>query len=282
MSKSAKFFGAALLALSLASPLRAADMTAETVLATVNGENITLGQMIAARKALPEQYQQLPDDVLFKGLLEQLIQQTAMAQVGEKNKTQLDDLNVENQKRAYFSGQVLEAAASAAVTEEALKKAYDEKYAKAVPAKEYDASHILVKTEEEAKAIKAELDKGGDFAAIAKEKSEDKGTAANGGSLGWFGVGMMVKPFEDAVVALEKGKTSDPVKSDFGWHIIHLNDVRDAAVPKFEDVKAELEGDLRQKAVEAKVKELTDAAKVEKKDEGIDPAILKNLALIGQ
>ena len=282
MSKSAKFFGAALLALSLASPLRAADLTAETVLATVNGENITLGQMIAARKALPEQYQQLPDDVLFKGLLEQLIQQTAMAQVGEKNKTQLDDLNVENQKRAYFSGQVLEAAASAAVTEEALKKAYDEKYAKAVPAKEYDASHILVKTEEEAKAIKAELDKGGDFAAIAKEKSEDKGTAANGGSLGWFGVGMMVKPFEDAVVALEKGKTSDPVKSDFGWHIIHLNDVRDAAVPKLEDVKAELEGDLRQKAVEAKVKELTDAAKVEKKDDGVDPAILKNLALIGQ
>ena len=282
MSKSAKFFGAALLALSLASPLRAADLTAETVIATVNGENITLGQMIAARKALPEQYQQLPDDVLFKGLLEQLIQQTAMAQVGEKNKTQLDDLNVENQKRAYFSGQVLEAAASAAVTEEALKKAYDEKYAKAVPAKEYDASHILVKTEEEAKAIKAELDKGGDFAAIAKEKSEDKGTAANGGSLGWFGLGMMVKPFEDAVVALEKGKTSDPVKSDFGWHIIHLNDVRDAAVPKFEDVKAELEGDLRQKAVEAKVKELTDAAKVEKKDDGVDPAILKNLALIGQ
>lgn len=282
MSKSAKFFGAALLALSLASPLRAADLTAETVIATVNGENITLGQMIAARKALPEQYQQLPDDVLFKGLLEQLIQQTAMAQVGEKNKTQLDDLNVENQKRAYFSGQVLEAAASAAVTEEALKKAYDEKYAKAVPAKEYDASHILVKTEEEAKAIKAELDKGGDFAAIAKEKSEDKGTAANGGSLGWFGVGMMVKPFEDAVVALEKGKTSDPVKSDFGWHIIHLNDVRDAAVPKLEDVKVELEGDLRQKAVEAKVKELTDAAKVEKKDDGVDPAILKNLALIGQ
>lgn len=282
MSKSAKFFGAALLALSLASPLRAADLTAETVIATVNGENITLGQMIAARKALPEQYQQLPDDVLFKGLLEQLIQQTAMAQVGEKNKTQLDDLNVENQKRAYFSGQLLEAAASAAVTEEALKKTYDEKYAKAVPAKEYDASHILVKTEEEAKAIKAELDKGGDFAAIAKEKSEDKGTAANGGSLGWFGVGMMVKPFEDAVVALEKGKTSDPVKSDFGWHIIHLNDVRDAAVPKLEDVKAELEGDLRQKSVEAKVKELTDAAKVEKKDDGVDPAILKNLALIGQ
>ena len=282
MSKSAKFLGAALLALTLASPLRAADMTAETVLATVNGEDITLGQMIAARKALPEQYQQLPDDVLFKGLLEQLIQQTAMAQVGEKAKTQLDDLNVENQKRAYFSGQVLEAAAQAGVTEEALKKAYDDKYAKAVPAKEYDASHILVKTEEEAKAIKAELDKGGDFAAIAKEKSEDKGTAANGGSLGWFSLGMMVKPFEDAVVGLEKGKTSDPVKSDFGWHIIRLDDVRDAAVPKLEDVKAELEGDLRQKAVEAKVKELTDAAKVEKKDEGVDPAILKNLALIGQ
>lgn len=282
MSKSANFVGAALMALMLAAPVRAADPSADTVVAVVNGQNITLGEMVAARQALPQQYQQLPDDVLFNGLLEQLIQQTALAQVGEKDKTKADELNIANEARAYFSGKVLEATAKAAVTDEAVKKLYDEKYAKAVPAKEYEASHILVKTEDEAKAIKAELDKGGDFGKIAKEKSEDKGSAANGGSLGWFGLGMMVKPFEDAVVKLEKGKTSDPVKSDFGWHIIRLNDVRDAAVPKLEDVKAELEGDLRQKAVEAKVKETTDAAKVEKKADGIDPAILKNPALIGE
>lgn len=271
MSKSAKFFGAALLALSLASPLRAADLTAETVIATVNGENITLGQMIAARKALPEQYQQLPDDVLFKGLLEQLIQQTAMAQVGEKNKTQLDDLNVENQKRAYFSGQVLEAAASAAVTEEALKKTYDEKYAKAVPAKEYDASHILVKTEEEAKAIKAELDKGADFAKLAKEKSKDPG-AADGGDLGFFTKEQMVPEFSAVAFALEPGKISDPVKSQFGWHVIKVEEKRDRKPPDFEQVKGQIQNFVLRKAQADYVTKLRSEAKVERLDKPADAA----------
>ena len=187
---------------------------------------------------------------------------------------------LDNQKRSYLAGVVLDTTAKAGVSDEALKKLYDEKYAKAEPAKEYSAAHILVATEAEAKAIKAEVDGGGDFAAIATEKSTDKGSAANGGDLGWFGVGMMVKPFEDAVVAMEKGKVSDPVQSDFGWHIIKLNDVRAAAAPKFEEVKEDLTGDLRQHAVEAKVKELTDAAKVEKMADGLDPAILKDTALI--
>lgn len=282
MMKPAKILGASLIALALALPALAEDPTADTVVATVNGTDITLGNMIAARQSLPAQYQSLPDDVLFKGLLDQLVQQTLMAQVAEKTKVKGDDLAIENQNRSYFTTILLDSVAKAAVTDEALKKAFDEKYAKAAPTKEYDASHILVKTEEEAKAIKADLDKGGDFAAIAKEKSLDTGSAANGGELGWFGQGMMVKPFEEAVMKLEKGKLSDPVKSDFGWHIIKLNDVRDAAAPKFEDVKEELAGDLRQKAVEAKVKELTDAAKIERKADGIDPAVLKNVALIGK
>lgn len=282
MMKPAKILGASLIALALALPALAEDPTADTVVATVNGTDITLGNMIAARQSLPAQYQSLPDDVLFKGLLDQLVQQTLMAQVAEKTKVKGDDLAIENQNRSYFTTILLDSVAKAAVTDEALKKAFDDKYAKAAPTKEYDASHILVKTEEEAKAIKADLDKGGDFAAIAKEKSLDTGSAANGGELGWFGQGMMVKPFEEAVMKLEKGKLSDPVKSDFGWHIIKLNDVRDAAAPKFEDVKEELAGDLRQKAVEAKVKELTDAAKIERKADGIDPAVLKNVALIGK
>ena len=282
MLKSATVLGASLIALSLTLPARAADPTAETVVAVVNGTSITLGNMIAARISLPAQYQSLPDDVLFKGLLEQLIQQTTLAQEAEKTKVEGDDLSIENQNRSYFSTVFLDSVAATAVTDEALKKAYDDKYVSAEPTKEFDAAHILVKTEDEAKAIKAELDKGADFAALAKEKSLDKGSAANGGALGWFGPGMMVKPFEDAVMALEKGKLSDPVKSEFGWHIIKLNDVRTAAAPKFEDVKEQLSGDLRQAAVEAKVKELTDAAKIEKKGDGIDPAILKNVSLIGK
>lgn len=280
MKKSAHFLSAALVAFSLSGAARAEDPSAATVVAVVNGVEITLGHMIAAREALPDQYKSLPDDVLFNGVLEQLIQQTALAAEGEAGETKGDLLTLENQKRSYLSATVLDKVATAAVSDEALKKLYDEKYAKAAPAKEYHAAHILVATEDEAKAIKADLDKGGDFAAIAKEKSTDKGSAANGGDLGWFGLGMMVKPFEDAVVAAEPGKIVGPVQSDFGWHLIRLEEVRTAAAPKFEDVKEELTGDLRQKAVEAKVKELTDAAKVEKKVEGIDPAILKNVILI--
>jgi peptidyl-prolyl cis-trans isomerase C len=276
MTKSA-FFGAALLALALTQPARAEEPGIDTVVATVNGTAITIGHMIAARNGLPPQYQDLPDDVLFKGLLEQLIQQTALAQAGEGAKTKADDLALENQERTYLSAIVLEDAATAAVTDEALQKQYDEKYAKAAPSREYNAAHILVETEDEAKALKEKIDGGADFAALATEKSTDQGSAANGGDLGWFGPGMMVKPFEDAVVAMTPGTVAGPVKSDFGWHLIKLNEVRTAEAPKFE-----VEGDLRQKAVEAKVKELTDAAKVEKQDEGIDPAILKNAALLGE
>lgn len=278
--KPAKILSVALIALALSGPVRAEDPTADTVVAVVNGTEITIGNMIAAREALPQQYQSLPDDVLFNGVLEQLIQQTALAQSAEGKETKADLLTLENQKRSYLSAIILDAVAKSAVTDEALKKLYDEKYAAAAPGKEYNAAHILVKTEDEAKAIKAEIDGGADFNTLAKEKSTGP-SGPNGGDLGWFGLGSMVKPFEDVVVKLEKGQVSDPVQTEFGWHVIKLNDVRTAEVPKFDDVKEQLAGDLRQAAVEAKVKELTDAAKVEKKADGIDPAILKNTALIG-
>ncbi|MGB5869096.1 MAG: peptidylprolyl isomerase [Albidovulum sp.] len=285
MTKSAikptRIFAAAILAMALAAPLQAEDTNVDTVVAVVNGTEITLGHMIAAREVLPQQYQDLPDDVLFNGVLEQLIQQTALAQVGEANQTKTDALMIANQTRSYLSGAVLEAAAAAAVTDEALKARYKEKYAALEPTKEYHAAHILVETEEEAKAIKAEIDGGADFAMTAKEKSTGP-SGPNGGDLGWFGLGAMVKPFEDAVLALDVGQVSDPVQTDFGWHIIVLNETRLAEAPKFEEVEQELIGDLRQAAVEAKVKELVDTAKVEKTTDGIDPAVVKNSDLLAK
>lgn len=285
MTKSAikptRIFAAAILAMALAAPLQAEDTNVDTVVAVVNGTEITLGHMIAAREVLPQQYQDLPDDVLFNGVLEQLIQQTALAQVGEANQTKTDALMIANQTRSYLSGAVLEAAAADAVTDEALKARYKEKYAALEPTKEYHAAHILVETEEEAKAIKAEIDGGADFAMTAKEKSTGP-SGPNGGDLGWFGLGAMVKPFEDAVLALDVGQVSDPVQTDFGWHIIVLNETRLAEAPKFEEVEQELIGDLRQAAVEAKVKELVDTAKVEKTTDGIDPAVVKNSDLLAK
>ncbi|HRI09877.1 MAG TPA: peptidylprolyl isomerase [Nannocystaceae bacterium] len=258
----------------------AEDPTADTVVATVNGKAITLGHMIAMRESLPPQYLQLDDKTLFDGILDQIIQQEALAEVAEGSIGKRDTLMLDNQRRGYLSGVTLDETARAAVTDDAVQALFDEKYAATEPGKEYNAAHILVATEDEAKAIKADLDGGADFAAIAKEKSTDRGSAAAGGDLGWFGVGMMVKPFEDAVIAMKAGETSAPVQSQFGWHVIRLTEVRTAAKPTIEDVRAELEGELQGRAVEAKVTELTDAAKVEKTVDGIDPAILKNVDLI--
>ncbi|MEI2804500.1 MAG: peptidylprolyl isomerase [Albidovulum sp.] len=278
MLKSA-LFGAAL-AVAVAGAVRAEEPAAATVVATVNGKDITLGHMIAMRESLPPQYLQLDDKTLFDGILDQIIQQEALAAVAEAGIRKRDTLMLDNQRRGYLSGVTLDQTAKAAVTDEAVQALFDEKYANAEPGKEYQASHILVATEDEAEAIRAELDGGADFAAIAKEKSTDRGSASAGGDLGWFGVGMMVKPFEDAVIAMKKGEISAPVQSQFGWHVIKLVDERTAAKPTIEDVRTELEGDLQSRAVEAKVTELTGAAKVEKKVDGIDPAILKNVALI--
>lgn len=258
----------------------AEDPTADTVVATVNGKAITLGHMIAMRESLPPQYLQLDDKTLFDGILDQIIQQEALAEVAEGSIGKRDTLMLDNQRRGYLSGVTLDETARAAVTDDAVQALFDEKYAATEPGKEYNAAHILVATEDEAKAIKADLDGGADFAAIAKEKSTDRGSAAAGGDLGWFGVGMMVKPFEDAVIAMKAGEISAPVQSQFGWHVIRLTEVRTAAKPTIEDVRAELEGELQGRAVEAKVTELTDAAKVEKTVDGIDPAILKNVDLI--
>lgn len=277
MLKSA-FLGA-ILAVTAGAAL-AEDPTADTVVATVNGTAITLGHMIAMRESLPPQYLQLDDRTLFDGILEQIIQQQTLAEVAEGKIGKRDTLTLENQRRGYLSGMMLDETAKAAVTDSAVQALFDEKYAAAEPGKEYNAAHILVATEDEAKAIKAELDGGADFAAIAKEKSTDRGSAAAGGELGWFGLGMMVKPFEDAVVALKAGETSAPVETQFGWHIIRLHEVRTAAKTTIEDVRAELEGELQGRAVEAKLAELTAAAKIEKSVDGIDPAILKNVALI--
>ena len=278
MLKSA-LFGAAL-AVAVAGAVRAEEPAAATVVATVNGKDITLGHMIAMRESLPPQYLQLDDKTLFDGILDQIIQQEALAAVAEAGIRKRDTLMLDNQRRGYLSGVTLDQTAKAAVTDEAVQALFDEKYANAEPGKEYQASHILVATEDEAEAIRAELDGGADFAAIAKEKSTDRGSASAGGDLGWFGVGMMVKPFEDAVIAMKKGEISAPVQSQFGWHVIKLVDERTAAKPTIEDVRTELEGDLQSRAVEAKVTELTGAAKIEKKVDGIDPAILKNVALI--
>jgi peptidyl-prolyl cis-trans isomerase C len=265
----------------MAAPVWAEDApTADTVVATVNGTTITLGHMIVARESLPAQYKELPADVLFKGILDQLVQQTALQQSVESTLPKRNLIQIENDKRGYISSVALQGVVAAAVTDAALQAAYDARFAAAAPLTEYNAAHILVDSEEKAKELLALLADGADFSALAKANSTDTGSGANGGDLGWFGLGMMVKPFEEAVVAAEIGKVAGPIKSDFGFHLILKKETRVATQPTLDDLRDELAAEIEQKAIEAHVAQVTAAAKVEKPGEGLDPALLGTLTLM--
>ncbi|OUS07462.1 peptidylprolyl isomerase [Rhodobacterales bacterium 52_120_T64] len=256
------------------------EVNAETVVAVVNGTEITVGHMILLRTQLPEQYLTAPDEILFEGILEQLIDQTLLGDTVGEDTLELR-LTLENESRALKAAIAIDGVIGQPFSDEAIAAAYDEAYGNLPAAPEFNASHILVATEEEAQALVVALNDGTDFAELAKEKSTGP-SGPNGGELGWFGLGMMVQPFEETVLGLEVGKISAPVQTQFGWHVLILNDKRDASAPALEAVIAEITQGLQQVALNAKVNELREGGSVETMVESIDPAAIKNLDLLDQ
>jgi peptidyl-prolyl cis-trans isomerase C len=165
---------------------------------------------------------------------------------------------------------LLDTEAKTASTEAAMRKVYDDATKQMKPEEEVHARHILVETEDEAKAVREELDKGGDFAELAKSKSKDPGAAAEGGDLGFFTKDQMVPEFADAAFNLDKGKLSEPVKSPFGWHIIRVEEKRTRPVPDFEQVKPQLESFVVRKAQSEYLAKLREDAKIERLDKPAD------------
>lgn len=262
---------------AMALPASAQDV--DKVVATVNGTDITVGHMIVARATLPAQFQELPDEVLFNGILEQLVQQTLLAQSFDGELPPRAQLSLENETRSLTAGEALEIVLSDALNPAAIEAAYNARFEGAEAQEEYNASHILVETEEAAAAIKAEIDAGADFAATAREKSTGP-SGPNGGQLGWFGTGAMVPSFEAAVISLEVGEVSAPVQTQFGWHVIILNETRVQERPALEDIRAELEEEVRAAALETHVDALAEAAQIDRSGaEGMDPAVLKDTSL---
>lgn len=270
----------ALTAAMLGAPAFAQD--ADTVVATVNGETITLGQLIAMRQGLdPQTTQGLPDTALWDLMLDQMVRQTAVAQQAQPL-SKRDTAALEIEKRAYLAGSVLEKVAGSEPTEAELKAAYDQAFGtQTEPKVEYNAAHILVKTKEEAEAIETQLKDGGDFGAIAAEKSTDPTTGPNKGELGWFQPEQMVAPFAEAVKALKKDEISAPVETQFGWHVIKLIDQRDTQPPKFEEIKDQLAVQVRRDKVQAEIEKRVAEAKVEK-TEGLSPDLLGKTELLGE
>jgi peptidyl-prolyl cis-trans isomerase C len=230
-----------------ASPAPSYDV--ETILATVNGKEITLGHLIALRDQLPPQYQNLPDDTLFKGLLDQVVDQEILADTLSSSPDS-DPLSIklqlENDRRGALANLAADGAVADVVTDEALK---------------------------------AEIDGGKTFADVAKENSTD-GSAANGGDLGWFGLGQMVPEFEEAVKGMKPGEVAGPVKSQFGYHLILLEETRESSPPPLDTVRPQIETQLRQEALEAKLGELRAAATVERPDTGLPASAIRDSDLL--
>jgi peptidyl-prolyl cis-trans isomerase C len=255
------------------------DMTAETVVASVNGSDITLGQLVMLRSQLPEQYQQLADDVVFNGLIEQLVNQQLLGDTLEVEPKRVG-IAIANEVRSLRAGEVVNTFTSAPVDEADLQAAYDARFADIVPEAEYNASHILVETEEEAIEIRTMIDDGADFAETAVEKSTGP-SGPSGGDLGWFGLGMMVPAFEKAVLTLDASEVSPPVQTQFGWHIVKLNETRETPLPTLDDLRVELTTGIQQQGLDALITTLTETADITLPEEGqFDYTLIQNLELL--
>lgn len=278
MLKHATFIGAFALSFASGSAI-AQDATAATVVATVNGTEITLGQMIITRAQLPQQYAQLEDAILFDGILDQLIQQQLLADSLPATPPRVT-YAIQNEERSLKAGEAINDLTVGAVTDEALQAAYDARYADAKPTTEYNAAHLLVETEDEALAAKTRITEGEVFGDVAKEVSTGP-TGPNGGNLGWFGAGQMVPEFEEVVATMSPGDVSDPVKTQFGWHVVTLLETRNAEAPAMDDVRQELFGEVQEAAIQTLLTSLTEAAEITKPEaDAFDPTLLSNIDLL--
>lgn len=268
------------LALALAGTLPAAfPLTAaaeDKVIATINGKPVTDADIAVAEGEIGQDMGSMPEDQKKMSLLEFLIDNQLFAEAAEQNKlaegpgfeSRLAYLKRRALRELYF-----EKVIKGAVSDADARKLYDDQVKLIKPEEEAQARHILVEDEKLAKDIKEKLKNGGDFAALAKEHSKDPGSKENGGDLGYFTKGQMVPQFEEAVFALNKGDVSEPVKTQFGWHVIKLEDKRTKAPPAFEVVKDRiLQSMLLQKASQTAV-DLRSKAKIEYVDAGIKKAI---------
>ncbi|WP_282602014.1 peptidylprolyl isomerase [Paracoccus sp. PARArs4] len=264
----------------VALPLMAAAaqaQDADTVVATVDGQDITLGQMIVMRQSVQDPAMAgMPAEALWDTLLDQLVRQAAVAGAAEDTPMlrAQQELQARNTAATAFVGQMAEAEPS----DEELQAAYDKLFAEAEAVKEYNAAHILVETEEEAKDLKAQLDDGAEFGDLAEQHSTGP-SGPNRGDLGWFAADQMVPPFAEAVAAMEPGAISDPVQTDFGWHVIKLNETRMQEAPTLDEVRGELAQMVRREKVEAEIERIAGEAEVTK-TEDLDPALLQDDSLL--
>jgi peptidyl-prolyl cis-trans isomerase C len=260
------------------------EYDASTVMATVNGTEITLGHVIVLRERLPEQFQALPDETLLQGLIDQLVDQELLAR--SVSEAPDDDplavrLHLDNERRGTLAQQAVQARIAEEIDDAAVEQAYEETIAEFEGGTEWRASHIIVPTEEEAQALREEIDAGADFAEVAREHSQD-GAAAQGGELGWFGPGQMVPEFEEAVGDMEAGEIRGPLQTQFGWHLVRLEETRETEPPALEAVRQQIVDQLRQQRLTDEIEALRAEAEIERPETDVPPAAIRDATILAE
>jgi peptidyl-prolyl cis-trans isomerase C len=246
----------------------------DVVVAKVNGVDIKQSDLDFAASEVGAQLANFPPEdrrrMLLQFVMENELMAEAAVQAALDSGPSFED-RLKYHKRRALRDAYYDKSVRNAIPDEDAKKIYDTKIAGMKPEEEIHARHILVATEAEAKEVKERLMKGEDFATVAKEKSKDP--SAEGGDLGFFSRGQMLKPFEDAAFALKVGEISDPVQTQFGWHIIKVEEKRTRPLPTFDQVKDTIISQLTSQKAKDTLKQLHDTAKIEI----IDPEIKKSM-----
>jgi peptidyl-prolyl cis-trans isomerase C len=269
--------GVLALVAALAAPAALRAQDADQVIARVNGVDIRQSDLALAQEEVGSSVPaQMAPDQKREYLITYLTDVIVLAQAAEQQKLG-DQPDVQRQVAFERNKVLMEAllrnAGQAAQTDDAaMHKVYDEAVKQMANEEEVRARHILVPTEDEAKAIEAQLKGGADFATLAKEKSKDPGGAQNGGDLGYFTKDQMVPEFADAAFKLDKGQISDPVHTQFGWHIIKVEDKRIKPTPTYDEVKGQIENYVAHRAQAQLVDNLRKTAKIERLDQPVAPA----------
>ena len=253
-------------------------LSADTPFIEVNGKIIKFGSAIIAFSKIQQSNVNFDAKTIFSQIVQQLVNEELLSQKIQKE-NQLTLLALEHEKRSAKAAQMVSKILKNFPNDELVNSAYQNLANEFKGSLEYNASHILVKEESQAKSIRKDINDGKKFEDLAKEYSIGP-SGKNGGNLNWFDLSSMVPEFSTALMVLTEGDVSQPVQTKFGWHVIKLNKTREKKVPEFKEIKAQLVQNLRQKKINDYLKSLTENSKIDFVGKDINPNEITNMQLL--
>ena len=254
------------------------SLSADTPFIEVNGKTIKFGSAIIAFSKIRQNNIKFDEKTIFSQIIQQLVNEELLSQKVDKE-NQLTLLALEHEERSAKAAQMVSKILKNFPNDELVNSAYQNLANEFKGSLEYNASHILVKEESQAKTIRKDISIGKNFEALAKEHSIGP-SGKNGGNLNWFDLGSMVPEFSTALMVLSEGDISQPVQTKFGWHLIKLNKTREKKIPEFQEVKAQLVQNLRQKKINDYLKSLTENSEINFVGKNINPNQITNIKLL--